>query len=88
MVNVPEGSNFFYRKVRERERDGGRSENFGKILKKSIGDREREWGWKKLEPTLPFALKHVGGRSENNPKWHLFVTCSSISMLRQTICRS
>ena len=94
MVNAPEGlNNFFFRKVRiyieslepARERKSGRvSEKFG-----TFQERERERAGfgkirKKSEPTLPFALKRVGGRSKNNPKWHLFVNCSSISMLTQT----
>ena len=72
---------------REREREKGAG--FGKIRNLSR-EREREKGAgfgksrKKSEPTLPFALKRVGGRSKNNPKWHLFVNCSSISMLTQT----
>ena len=97
IVNAPEGLNQFFLGRLYIEREPGTCERererprFGKIRNLARErEREREKGarfgkiQKKSEPTLPFALKRVGGRSKNNPKWHLFVNCSSISMLRQT----
>ena len=76
MVNAPEGLNqIFFRRLDiyiEREKERGAC--FRKIQKKS-------------EPTLPFALKCISGRSKNNPKLllHLYVMTDNLSVLTGAI---